>query len=1003
MWSFGRAGLICLCGVMVSIAVLAEQLPPGSTTESKVQPGQTVLAQPADKASALGLRRHASGLGRADTALRRLFAEYSAHRRWGSRGVLRPTAPHLTYRDGSVMIEAVAREDGAALQSELKGLGLTEAARYGLHVAGMLPVKNLQRAASLASLRSISPAYPAVNSVGHVTSQGDIALRADIARADNSVDGTGITLAVMSDSYDQSTIFPATTAADDIASGDLPPGNPVVPGGAFEGCGVGLFGTPCTDEGRAMLQIIHDLAPGATLLFHTALNNSVRFASGINDLAAAGADVIVDDLAYPNEPMFMDGIIAQAVDSAAAAGVSYFSAAGNAARRSYETAYVDSGEVLCIEIFPDGVCDPIFELVGPMHDFDAGPGVDTLLSVTIPLNQTIIVGMQWDDPFGNVETGDGPRRDHDIILLSAEGTTFYEIGGADNVLNGSPVEVLVYTNIAGTTSFSLAITYDATDSIDVPSDFLKIVVFASSGVTLNEFQTNGATVVGHANAAGASATGAAFWGDTPEFGQTPALLESFSSAGGTPILYDINGNPLGFPVIRDKPDFTAVDGVSNTFFGSPDGDGDGFPDFFGTSAAAPHAAAVAALMLQANPALSPANVNALLRSTAIDMEGAGFDFDSGFGLLQADAAVAAALSVQSCGAGPQAIAEGQWQAFSLPCNASPDEAVTEVFAGLDPADYGAGWQVYRHDAASQTDVPLVAQDSIGQGNGYWILSDTATSIGVDGFVFPEADISLVSDPGPGRLNHLGFPHGATVAWADVQLVDGVQVLSLEEADPLNGGVLECNQKPAGPDCRMSRIMYKWNGSAFEPFDGVTPGLEGTLAPFDGFVVRAFEPGIALRIPAPVRSSEQGDGAADGWQIRLIAESGSKRDAGNVLGQISTAVDGLDSHDLEELPPFGDSHLSILFTNPAFPSANWGYTSDFRARSNKPAGEWPFVVRASDDVDEITLRWEGDPNVLGVGWLTDQETGERIQTTPGQSHTFENGPEDREFVFAIYQR
>lgn len=984
-------------------AALAQDRPWDVITDPVIQSGQTRLVQPADSLAGLGLQRGGPDLARADATLRSLYAEYREARRTRSRDAFRPSARHLDYRNGSVMVEAVARRDGAALEKQLLRLGMTETARYGLHVAGLLPVVNLQRAASLATLRSLSAAHPPVRGVGAVTSQGDVALRADIARAANAVDGSGVTVAVMSDSYDQSTIFPATTAADDIASGDLPPGNPVVPGGAFEGCGGGLFGTPCTDEGRAMLQIIHDLAPGADLLFHTALNNSVRFASGIADLVAAGADIIVDDLAYPHEPMFMDGIIAQAVDDAAAAGVSYFSAAGNAAHKSHETAFVDSGEVLCIEIIVDGECDPIFELVGPMHDFDPGPGVDTLLSVTIPVGQSMIVGLQWDDPFGNVETGDGPRRDHDIALLDATGATFYDVQGADNVLNGSPVEVLVYTNIGAGPNFSLAITYDATDSPEPPSDLLKVVIFTSTSVTLNEHLTDSSTIVGHANAAGASATGAAFYGDTPEFGQTPPLLESFSSAGGTAILYDTNGDPLPFPVVRDKPDFTAVDGVSNTFFGSPDGDGDGFPDFFGTSAAAPHAAAVAALMRQANPGLSPANVNALLRTNAIDMDVAGFDFESGYGLIQADASIGAALSVQNCGAGPQTIVEGQWRAFSLPCNASPDEAVTEVFAGLDAADYGTGWAVYRHDAASQMDVALAAHEPIGQGTGYWILSDTATSIGVDGFVFPEADIALVSDPGPGRLNHLGFPRDAAVPWADVQVVDGLQVLSLDQSDPLDGGVLECSQKPVGANCRMSRIMYKWNGSAYEAFDGVTPGLEGTLSPFEAFVVRAFEPDIALRIPAPARSSKAGTGTAEGWQVRLIAESGSRRDAGNVLGNLSTASDGLDAHDLEEPAPFGDSHLSILFSNPDFPQVAWGYTSDFRARTIKPSGEWPFMVKASDDVGEITLRWEGDADLLGVAWLIDQETGERIRTAPGGSYTFQNGAEDKEFVFAIYQR
>jgi hypothetical protein len=1005
----GRILIFWLClaavasGAMAPLA-MAQESPKSPSPEPGGGGLNTSLVKPANASIRLGVSRERGGLERADTVLRRVYAEYRAYQVRRAKRPFQPSSRHVVYRDGFVMVEAVARHHGRTLEAELSALGLQDVARYKDNVAGMLPVSQIEAAASLGSLRSLSASYPPVNRIGDVTSQGDVALRADVARSMHTVDGTSLTIGVLSDSYDQGTNFPLTNAADDIASGDLPPGDPVVPGGAFEGCGTGLFGTPCTDEGRAMLQIVHDLAPGAALLFHTALNNSVRFAVGINTLVAVGADVIVDDVAYPNEPMFMDGIVAQAVDSAAAAGVSYISAAGNAARKSYEGGFDDSGEELCIEIIPDGICDPIFELVGPMHDFDPGAGVDTLLSVTIPIGATIIAGLQWDDPFGNVETNDGPRRDHDITLLNAAGDTYYEIGGADNVINGSPVEVLTYTNIGGTTDFALAVTYDATDSLDPPTDFFKIVVFATSGVTINEFQTNSSTVVGHANAAGATATGAAFWGDTPEFGQAPALLEPYSSAGGTPILYDTGGDALPFAIVRDKPDITAVDGVSNTFFGSPDGDGDSYPDFFGTSAAAPHAAAIAALILEANPGLSPSNVNTLLRTTALDMEGPGFDYESGFGLVQADAAVGAALSVEACVAGPQPIPAGQWNAFSLPCDAAPESAVTDVFPGLNPAAYGSGWEVFRHDAASDTDVPLAGSESLVQGTGYWILSDTATMLGVDGFAFSAADIPLVSDAVDGRLNHLGVPRSTALAWADVQVVDGAQVLSLDQADPLDGGTLECSQMPLGPNCRMSRIMYKWNGGAYQAFDGVTPGMEGTLSPLDAFVVRAYKSGIGLRIQsAEPPAVEAVSGSPGDWQVRLVAESGSMEDAGNVLGQLSTADERLDTHDLEELAPFGNTYLSILFTNPRFPAVDWGFTSDFRAPTIKPAGEWPFVVRASDDVDEVTLRWEGDPAQLNVAWLVDMQTGLFVRTEPGGSYTFPTGAQDREFKFVIYQR
>jgi hypothetical protein len=61
------------------------------------------------------------------------------------------------------------------------------------------------------------------------------------------------------------------------------------------------------------------------------------------------------------------------------------------------------------------------------------------------------------------------------------------------------------------------------------------------------------------------------------------------------------------------------------------------------------------------------------------------------------------------------------------------------------------------------------------------------------------------------------------------------------------------------------------------------------------------------------------------------------------------------------------------------------------------------VKASDDVDEVTLSWDGDPAQLNIGWLIDTETGDRVRTAPGQTYTYNNGPEDREFIFAIYQR
>ena len=78
--------------------------------------------------------------------------------------------------------------------------------------------------------------------------------------------------------------------------------------------------------------------------------------------------VIADDIGILNEPFFQDGIVAQAVDRAHAAGVAYFSAAGNDQRKAWEGTY--SG--------------------GASEDFDPGAASDTMQSVgPLPAGRTV--------------------------------------------------------------------------------------------------------------------------------------------------------------------------------------------------------------------------------------------------------------------------------------------------------------------------------------------------------------------------------------------------------------------------------------------------------------------------------------------------------------------------------------------------------------------------------------------------------------------------------------
>src|SRR5512132_1008827 len=223
----------------------------------------------------------------------------------------------VTLVNDRVVVDAVASGDVNVLKSDLVSLGMQQAVAVGRIVSGQLPISAIPAAAGLASLRFAQSAA-ATTHVGSVTSQGDHAMRSGIARSTIGLDGSGINVGALSDSFNC-----LGGAAGDTASGDLPSVTVIQ---EISIC------TGATDEGRAILQIVHDVAPGASHSFASAFNGQAAFASNILALASAGARVIVDDVLYFAEPMFQDGIIAQTVDSVVAGGVAYFSSAGNQAR-----------------------------------------------------------------------------------------------------------------------------------------------------------------------------------------------------------------------------------------------------------------------------------------------------------------------------------------------------------------------------------------------------------------------------------------------------------------------------------------------------------------------------------------------------------------------------------------------------------------------------------------------------------------------------------------------
>lgn len=532
--------------------------------------------------------------------------------------------------NGQIIIDAIAAEDVNSLLNDLKALGLQNFAIAGRIISGSLPITSLTQAANLPSLQFLNPAYRPITNLGLTTSQGDQAIRANLMRNVLGLTGVGTTVGILSDSFARAAA-PLTTFGQDISSGDLPgPSNPngfIAPVNILDDTAGGSL----IDEGRAMAQLIHDLAPAAQLSFHTAFNGIANFAQGIRDLANAGATVIVDDVFNLREPFFQDGPIAQAVDEVVGNGIPYFSSAGNSARQSYQSAFINSGVTFNSGQIPlsvqAGNSNPGTFFGGTAHDFDPGAGVDVFQRITIKNNARFFISFQWNDPFQSV-SGTGTTRELDVYLLNAA-TNAVVAGAAVNSLNNDPVEILNFTNTGADADFNLLILQRSGNNF--PS-LLKYINFGNSSTTV-EYDTQSYTIVGHANAAGAAAVGAAFYRKTPAFGTNPPELESFSSRGTTApsIFFSPGGAPIA--EIRQKPEFVAPDGGNTTFFLNNDVEADSFPNFFGTSAAAPHAAAVAALIQQGIPGVTPTEIYTAMKTTAIDMNGAGYDINSGFGLI----------------------------------------------------------------------------------------------------------------------------------------------------------------------------------------------------------------------------------------------------------------------------------------------------------------------------------------------------------------------------------
>ena len=528
-------------------------------------------------------------------------------------------------RAGTVAVDIAAH--GKAVSQAIKAAGGT--VRYASPdgaIRADLPLSAVDGIAGRADVADVKPAAQATTWREDVAqtvaatqvSQGVQAHGVDTARTTYGVSGSGVKVCVLSDGVN--------SLSKSQTAGELPTVD-VLSGQAGSG-----------DEGTAMLEIIHDLAPDAALGFATAFTSEASFAANIRALRTTGhCTIIVDDVAYFDESPFQDTQVAQAVNEVTAAGVLYFSSAGNSGNATDGTSGYYEGDFRASPTKISGV-------TGTPHDFDPSSttqNFDALSAGSLGKPVTLF----WSDAWGK------SANDYDLFILNSSGSV---VASSENSQTGAqnPYEIAsVPTTGSG---YKVAVVkYSGADR------FIALNVirgrFVASG-SLKAFSTNGVTN-GHSSAASAFSVAAApaataftralETGDPanpagPYPGKFTAASkwERFSSDGLRHQFYNADGTAITPGNVsstggatRSKPDITAADGVATSVAG--------FQPFYGTSAAAPHAAAIAALLLSGKPTATPAQIRSALVSSAIDLGPAGFDTVTGSGVIMAGPALAA--------------------------------------------------------------------------------------------------------------------------------------------------------------------------------------------------------------------------------------------------------------------------------------------------------------------------------------------------------------------------
>ncbi|ABD40699.1 TPR repeat [Methanospirillum hungatei JF-1] len=405
-----------------------------------------------------------------------------------------------------------------------------------------------------------------VTAAGSAHTEGDYVLKTDQLRNLTNADGAGVIVGVVSSGV--------KGLADAQRSGDLPDSLVILKEGKKA-------------EGTAMMEIIHDIAPGATLLYHDfGGGREEKFIEAFQNLINAGATIIVEDVFNYEVPYFEDGTIAQEISKIIDENpdLLIISSAGNTANNHYQAVFSDGGE--------------------GYHSFNGSTGIP----LEIQPGGRVKLHLQWDDPYT------AASNDFDLFIHDLQSDSDVAIGNKVQTGEEKPYEKIDYQNV-GDKVQKAEVRIRAKEGKGQGSHLeLLLETDATRVVVGKEYLTPNDSIIG--------------WAALPNVISVAALsaenqkIQDFSSQGTVTIAYPV-------PDVREKPEITGVDGVSVT------GAGDFPTPFTGTSAAAPHIAGLLALVKSLYPTVPNTELRDALLNSATDLGTPGWDAIYGYGLADA--------------------------------------------------------------------------------------------------------------------------------------------------------------------------------------------------------------------------------------------------------------------------------------------------------------------------------------------------------------------------------